>query len=59
MQSITINWSDTDWETKEEYLADMAEDYDIDPYTVDSLADLLGDSELFDGLLVALEDYND
>jgi len=59
MQSITINWSETAWETKEEYLADMAEDYDIDRYTVDSLADLLGDSELFDGLLVALEDYND
>ena len=51
-----IDWTQTAWEDKQEYLQDIAEDYGVDYYIVESLADLLGDTELFDGLLVALED---
>ncbi len=51
-----INWTDTAWTDKQDYLADIAEDYNVDYCTVEALADLFGDIELFDGLLVALED---
>ena len=51
-----IDWTQTAWEDKQEYLHNIAEDYGVDYCIVESLADLLGDTELFDGLLVALED---
>ena len=41
------------------YLNKLSEDYDIQLDTVLELADLLGPEEDFDGLLVALDDYND
>lgn len=41
---------------REEYLNSLSEDYDCDPQTVFALADLLGEEEDFDGLIVALED---
>ena len=51
-----ILWSETVWENKTEYLEELADEYGLEMYIVESLADLLGDSELFDGLLVSLED---
>ena len=55
-EHMIIIWTDTQWDSRADYLADLADDFGLDIYTVESLADLLGDIELFDGLLVALED---
>lgn len=49
-----IDWTETQWKDRAEYLADLSLEYDSE--TVEILADILGDSELFDGLLNALED---
>lgn len=39
------------------YLADLADTIGVDIRTVEILADLLGPSEDFDGLVTSLEDY--
>ena len=39
-----------------EYLHSLAEDYDVSYATVCALYSMLGDSELFDGLVLAVED---
>ena len=45
------------YSSKEEYLQELAEENGLDIDTVHMVADLLGDSELFDGLVTALQDY--
>lgn len=45
------------YNSKEEYLQELAEENGLDIETVYMVADLLGDSELFDGLVTALQDY--
>lgn len=48
------------WSKKQmEYLNELSEDYDVPIDVVEMLADMLGPSELYDGLVVALEDYGD
>lgn len=42
---------------REDYLKDLAEAYSVDYHMVKSLADLMGESEDFDGLISAVEDY--
>lgn len=42
---------------RKEYLLGLADDYGVDKYTVFALASMLGESEDYDGLVVALEDY--
>ena len=42
---------------KAQYLEALADNYNIDLDEVEALADLLGDTELFDGLVTSLEDY--
>lgn len=44
------------YESREHYLQCMSEDYGVPIETVYSLADMLGESEEFDGLISALED---
>jgi len=44
---------------RSDYLASLAVDYGIDLATVTMMADLLGPSEDFDGLVSALDDYAD
>ena len=44
------------YESREDYLQCLAEEYDADIETVKALADVLGESEDFDGLVTALED---
>ena len=44
------------YENREDYLQCLAEEYDADIETVKALADVLGESEDFDGLVTALED---
>lgn len=43
--------------SRKEYLKSLAEDYDMEYNTVVLLATTLGETEDFDGLLTALEDY--
>lgn len=43
--------------SRKEYLESLAEDYDMDYEDVEMLAAILGETEDFDGLLTALEDY--
>jgi hypothetical protein len=43
-------------QTRDEYLADLAEDYGLPVYVVQTLADMLGSDEDFDGLVSAMED---
>jgi hypothetical protein len=42
---------------REDYLNCLADDFDVDIDTVKSIAEVLGEIEDFDGLVVALEDY--
>lgn len=42
---------------REQYLECLSEEFGIDKQIVDTLADILGPSEDFDGLVIALEDY--
>jgi hypothetical protein len=43
--------------SRKEYLESLAEDYDMDYEDVEMLAATLGETEDFDGLVTALEDY--
>lgn len=43
-------------ESRAEYLANLAEEYDVSLETVQALADVLGPNEDFDGLVTSLED---
>lgn len=40
------------------YLRELSEDYNVPIDTVVMLADMLGENEMYDGLVVELEDYN-
>lgn len=42
---------------RKDYLKNLAEDNDIELTTVELLADMLGPSEDFDGLVIAVEDF--
>lgn len=45
------------FESRKAYLDSLAEEYGIDPATVYMIAQMLGPSEDFDGLVTSLEDY--
>lgn len=45
------------FENRKAYLADLADTIGVDIRTVEIMADLLGPSEDFDGLVTSLEDY--
>ena len=45
------------YENRRAYLLSLADDTGVDLKTVLALADLLGPSEDFDGLVTSLEDY--
>jgi hypothetical protein len=46
------------FDTREDYLKDLAEQYDVDFVIVYNLAEILGPTEDFDGLINMLEDYD-
>jgi len=50
-------YEENGFNNRQEYLENLAEEYDVELETVLLLSDLLGPSEDFDGLTVALEDY--
>ena len=45
------------YESLEDYLNQLVEEFDTDINTVEALLDILGEDELFDGLINSLEDY--
>jgi hypothetical protein len=45
------------YQDRDDYLDSLADDRGIDPLTVHMMADMLGPSEDFDGLVTELEDY--
>lgn len=50
-------YTENGYTDRKEYLDNLADDFGIDNGTVHALADVLGESEDFDGLVSALEDY--
>lgn len=50
-------YQENGFESRKEYLLDLADNMDIDASIVFALADMLGSSEDFDGLVTSLEDY--
>lgn len=51
-------YKENGYNSRGSYLNQMSEDYGIDIDTVLELSDLLGPEEDFDGLIVALDDYD-
>lgn len=49
-------YKENDYKDREDYLKCMSEDYGVPLDVVLSLAEVLGESEDFDGLISALED---
>ena len=45
------------YQDRTDYLTSVADDYGIDEDVVSALADVLGESEDFDGLISMLEDF--
>ena len=52
-----IIYQENGFETRKEYLLDLADNMGMDASIVFALADMLGSSEDFDGLVTSLEDY--
>lgn len=52
-------YKENGYTNRKEYLESLADDFGIDYDTVESVADLLGPDEDFDGLLSSLDDYGD
>ena len=50
-------YQENGFESRKEYLLDLADNMGIDASIVFALADMLGSSEDFDGLVTSLEDY--
>ena len=50
-------YQENGFESRREYLLDLADNRGIDASIVFALADMLGSSEDFDGLVTSLEDY--
>jgi len=50
-------YQENGFETRKEYLLDLADNMGIDASIVFALADMLGSNEDFDGLVTSLEDY--
>ena len=50
-------YQENGFESRREYLLDLADNMGIDASIVFALADMLGSNEDFDGLVTSLEDY--
>jgi hypothetical protein len=57
-QTMTI-YQQQGYENRRDYLNNLADDLGIERSTVYALAQMLGPSEDFDGLVTSLEDYAD
>ena len=54
---MTNVYQENGFNSRREYLADLADNMGMDSSVVFMLADLLGPNEDFDGLVTSLEDY--
>ncbi len=52
-------YTENGYRNREDYLRHLADDYGVDLDTVKMLADLLGEQEDFDGLVIAVADYSE
>jgi len=52
-------YTDNGYENRRDYLLSLCDEFGLEPETVFTLASLLGSSEDFDGLSVALEDASE
>jgi hypothetical protein len=50
-------YQENGFESRREYLLDLADNMGMDASIVFALADMLGSNEDFDGLVTSLEDY--
>lgn len=57
MKNLNSIYADAGCTDRNHYLSCLAEEYGVDEGVVYSVAVMLGPSEDFDGLVVALEDY--
>ena len=51
-------YTENGFSSRKEYLIDLADNLGVDLSVVFALADMLGPSEDFDGLVTSLEDYS-
>lgn len=51
-------YTENGFDNRKAYLLDLADTMGLDPSIVFAMADLLGPSEDFDGLVTSLEDYS-
>jgi hypothetical protein len=59
MKTLTENkdvYTRNGFENRGAYLDSLAEDYGVDPFVIHMVADMIGPSEDFDGLVSELED---
>lgn len=49
-------YEEAGFKDRKDYLTDLADQFGVDEYVVFSLADMMGESEDFDGLVSELED---
>ena len=56
-EKIMTVYEENGFTSRKEYLESLAEDYDMAYEDVEMLAATLGETEDFDGLVTALEDY--
>lgn len=50
-------YNEQGYENRETYLKAVSEEFNIEPFIIEALSDVLGEEEDFDGLICALEDY--
>ncbi len=55
-EKIYDRYKENGYEDRHEYLESLADSYGVESIIVHSLADILGESEDFDGLVSAMED---
>jgi len=51
-------YQENGYKNRKDYLQNLADEYNLTLYEVTEIADLLGESEDFDGLITSLEDYD-
>ena len=49
-------YTDNGYESRQDYLESLAEEYDVEVETVFAIASILGPSEDFDGLVTSIQD---
>ncbi|WP_010260737.1 hypothetical protein [Treponema primitia] len=52
------NYTSHGYKDRDDYLNNLADDYGVDSMAIRAIADMLGPSEDFDGLLSELEDFD-